>query len=229
MSKSKGNVIYPETIIEKYGLDATKYFLLKTLNNGQDGVFTPEGFVEMYNTELCNDLGNLLNRTIGMINKYFGGELLGKPENLSVLDNELEEYVTKQIEIVEQEMDEAHIANALEEIWKIISRANKYIDETMPWVLFKEDKKEALNSVMYHLVEILRKVAILIYSSMEETSNLIFKQLGIEEENLKTWKSLKDFKDLKNLKVVEKGEPIFVRLDANKEAEYLKDQMHGNK
>ncbi len=225
MSKSKGNVIYPEILIDKYGLDATKYFLLKTLNNGQDGVFTPEGFVEVYNTELCNDLGNLLNRTIGMINKYFGGELLGKPGSLSELDKELEEYVTEQIDLVEQEMDEAHVSNALEEIWKIISRANKYIDETMPWVLYKEEKKEELNSVMYHLVEILRKVAIMINSSMEETANAIFKQLGITDESLKEWDSLKDFANLENVKVVEKGEPIFVRLDANVEAEFLKEEM----
>ena len=226
MSKSKGNVIYPETLIKKYGLDATKYFLLKTLNNGQDGVFTPEGFVEMYNTELCNDLGNLLNRTIGMINKYFGGILEGKPENISSLDKEVEEYATKQIELVEQEMDEAHVANALEEVWKIISRANKYIDETMPWALFKEERKEDLNSVMYHLVEILRKVAIMIRPAMEETSNVMFKQLGIEDKNIKTWDSLKEFPNLNNLKVVEKGEPIFVRLDTKIETEFLKDEMN---
>ena len=227
MSKSKGNVIYPETLIEKYGLDATKYFLLKVLNNGQDGVFTPEGFIEMYNTELCNDLGNLLNRTIGMINKYFGGVLEGKPKTLSDLDKELENYVEEQIKLVEQEMDEAHVANALDEVWKIISRANKYIDETMPWVLFKEEKKEELNSVMYHLVEVLRKVAVLIKSAMEETSNSIFTQLGIEDDNLKIWESLKDFPNLNNLKVVEKGEPIFVRLDAAVETEFLKEKMQG--
>ena len=225
MSKSKGNVIYPETLIEKYGLDATKYYLLKVLNNGQDGVFTPEDFVEMYNTELCNDLGNLLNRTIGMINKYFGGTLAKKPESLSLLDKELEEYITKQIELVEKEMDEAHVANALEEVWKIISRANKYIDETMPWVLYKEDKKEELNSCLYHLIEVLRKVGIMIKPAMEETSNQIFNQLGIESESLKIWNSLKDFSNIENLKVLEKGEPIFVRLDANVEIEFLKNEM----
>ena len=225
MSKSKGNVIYPETLIEKYGLDATKYFLLKVLNNGQDGVFTPETFVEMYNTELCNDLGNLLNRTIGMINKYFGGTIPTKPQNLSQIDKELETNVKDQIKLVEKEMDEAHVANALDEVWKIISRANKYIDETMPWVLFKEEKTDELGSVMYHLVEVLRKVAILIRPAMEETSNIMLKQLGIQECNLMTWDSLKQDVEYINTKVVEKGEPIFVRLDIEAEAEFLKNEM----
>ena len=225
MSKSKGNVIYPETLMGKYGLDATKYFLLKVLNNGQDGVFTPESFVEMYNTELCNDLGNLLNRTIGMINKYFGGTIPGKPNNLSELDNELEKFTNEQIKVVEYEYDEAHAANALDEIWKIIARANKYIDETMPWILFKEGKTEELGSVMYHLVEVLRKVAILINPGLDETAAAMFKQLGIEDKNLMIWDSLKEDAEYKDIKVVEKGEPIFVRLEADKEIEFLKNEM----
>lgn len=225
MSKSKGNVIYPETLIDRYGLDATKYFLLKELVGGQDGVFTPEGFVERYNSELCNDLGNLLNRTIGMINKYFGGEIPEKPEKLFELDKELEDFINNQIKETEKEMDEAHVANALDEIWKIISRANKYIDETMPWVLFKEEKTAELKDVMYHLVETLRKVAILIMPCMEETSEKIFKQLGLEDENLKIWDSLSVYPEFKNLKVVEKGEPIFVRLDLAEETEFLKKEM----
>ena len=226
MSKSKGNVMYPETLIERYGLDATKYFLLKELNGGQDGVFTPEGFVERYNSDLCNDLGNLLNRTIGMINKYFGGELKGKPNILTDLDKELELFTNMQLDLIEKDMDEAHVCDALDEIWKIIARANKYIDETMPWVLFKEGKTDELADVMYHLVETLRKVAILIRPCMEETSNACFKQLGIEEEFLKIWDSLKENLNLKDIKVVEKGEPIFVRLDINAETEFLKDVMN---
>lgn len=225
MSKSKGNVIYPETLIDRYGLDATKYFLLKELNGGQDGVFTPEGFVERYNSELCNDLGNLLNRTIGMINKYFGGIVPQKPTKLTDLDNKLEEFIEKQIKLVETEMDESHVCNALDETWKIISRANKYIDETMPWVLFKEGKTEELVDVMYHLVEALRKVAILIMPSMEETSEKMFTQLGIENKNLKTWQSAKENAEMKDFKVVEKGEPIFVRLDLAQETEFLKNEM----
>ena len=179
MSKSKGNVIYPETLINKYGLDATKYFLLKILNDGRDGVFTPEDFVELYNSDLCNDLGNLLNRTIGMINKYFGGTIPNKPEKLTDIDKEFENTINNSISNYEKEMDESHVCNALSEIWNIISKSNKYIDATMPWALFKEEKTQELEDVMYHLVEALRKVAILLKPIMEETSNKIFEQLNI--------------------------------------------------
>ena len=226
MSKSKGNVIFPETLIERYGLDATKYFLMKVLIGGQDGVFTPEAFVEMFNTDLCNDLGNLLNRTIGMVNKYIDGNIPVKPKTLTDLDMELEKFISDEIKLVEKEMDEAHVSNALDEVWKIISRANKYIDETMPWALYKEEKTEELKNVMYHLVEVLRKVAIMIRPGLEETSDKMFKQLGIVDENLKTWNSLKEYPEFENLKVVEKGEPLFVRLDLAEEVEFLKAEMN---
>ena len=227
MSKSKGNVIYPETLISRYGLDATKYFLLKELVGGQDGVFTPEGFVERYNSELCNDLGNLVNRTIGMLNKYFDGIIPEKPVQLTDIDKELENFINLEIQSIEQEMDEAHVVNALDEIWKIISKANKYIDETMPWSLFKEGKFDTLKNVMYHLVETVRKIAILIRPAMEETSDNIFVQLSMKDKNLKTWDSIKLYPDFgSNLKVIEKGEPIFVRLDANEEIDFLKNEMN---
>lgn len=227
MSKSKGNVIYPETLINRYGLDATKYFLLKELVGGQDGLFTPEGFVERFNSDLCNDLGNLLNRTIGMLNKYFNGEIPTKPSKLTDLDIELENFITERIKETEKEMDEAHVSNALDEIWKIISKANKYIDETMPWALFKEEKIEELKDVMYHLVEVLRKVAILIKPCMEESSAKIFEQLMIKDENLMTWDSIKTYPELGNrLKVIEKGNPLFLRLDLNQEIEFLKNEMN---
>ncbi len=227
MSKSKGNVIYPETLIERYGLDATKYFLLKELSVGQDGLFTPEGFVERFNSDLCNDLGNLLNRTIGMINKYFKGEIPSKPQNLTDLDIELENFVNNKIEHVEKEMDEVHVSNSLEEIWQIISRTNKYIDETMPWILYKEEKVEELKNVMYHLVENLRKIAILIRPYMEETSPKMFNQLGMSDTELMTWDSMKEYPEYKNnLRVVEKGEPLFIRLDLDEEIEFLKNEMN---
>lgn len=226
MSKSKGNVIYPETLIDRYGLDATKYFLLKELSIGQDGLFTPEGFVERFNSDLCNDLGNLLNRTIGMINKYFGGKIPNKPQKLTDLDIELEKFVSDKIKCVEEEMDETHVSNSLEEIWQIISRTNKYIDETMPWALFKEEKTEELEDVMYHLVENLRKVAIMIKPFMEETTPKMFNQLGINDDKLMTWDSIKEYPEfMEDLKVVEKGEPLFVRLDLEEEVEFLKNEM----
>ena len=226
MSKSKGNVIYPETLINKYGLDATKYYLLKELNAGQDGLFTPEGFVERFNSELCNDLGNLLNRTIGMINKYFEGSIPNKPENLSDVDKNLRKQIDIYQKQMEIEMDEAHISNGLTEIWKIISRTNKYIDETMPWVLFKEEKTTELESVMYHLVEVLRKVAIMIKPVMEDSSKSIFNQLGIKDTNLMYWDSIKEYPEFNDIKVVEKGTPLFARLDPNEEIDFLKEEMN---
>ena len=227
MSKSKGNVIYPELLIKKYGLDATKYYLLGALINGQDGVFTPEDFVDKFNSDLCNDLGNLLNRTIGMVNKYFGGTIENNNRKETEFDAELEKFTLEEIKKVEEYFDNYKIAQGIIEIWKIIARTNKYIDETSPWVLAKsEDDKEKLISVMYHLVENLRKIAILISPFMKDTSNKIFEQLNIKNKELQNWKSIYNYDDLKeNIKVIEKGEPLFVRLDKLEEIEYIKEGM----
>ncbi len=227
MSKSKGNVIYPEDLIGRYGLDATKYYLLREMSFGQDSVFTPEVFVERYNFDLCNDLGNLLNRTIGMINKYFDGVISSKEIVKTEYDSVLEEFTQDKIKEVEKNMDSYHISNAIAEIWSIIARTNKYIDETEPWKLSKEEESNLkLKSVMYHLVENLRKIAILIRPFMQDTSNRILSQLGIENENLKTWESLHDYKEYEdNLKVINKGEPLFIRLEKDEEIDWIKEKM----
>ena len=136
--------------------------MLKELGFGQDGVFSPEDFVERFNTDLCNDLGNLLNRTIGMLNKYFNGIVPEYKGHITEFDEILENFTLDKIKEVEKLMDEYHISQAISEVWSIVSRTNKYIDETMPWVLAKEENKEKLESVMYHLTENLRKIAILI-------------------------------------------------------------------
>ena len=226
MSKSVGNVIYPETLIERYGLDATKYYLLRLMPFAQDAMFTPEGFIERFNSDLCNDLGNLLNRTIGMMNKYFDGIVPTLSSTKTDFDDELESFVYEKIKSFEECMDTYHVSNAISEIWNIISRTNKYIDETAPWILAKEDNKEKLSSVMYHLVQNLRIIAVLIKPFMQETSNKMLNQLGIKNEEFMTWESLENYKKLpNNVKVIEKGEPLFLRLDKDEEIEYIRNEM----
>ena len=226
MSKSKGNVVYPDMLVERYGLDATRYFLLREFAFGQDAIFSPEGFVERFNFDLCNDLGNLLNRTIGMINKYFGGIIPKYEGHVTDFDESLEKETLEHINKVTENMESYHINIALEEIWKTISITNKYIDETMPWALAKEEKTKELSSVMYHLVENLRKVAIMLKPILTNTSNEIVKQLGIDDETVMSWDSLDKFNLLqKDFKVIEKGNPLFVRLDKEVEIEYIKEKM----
>ena len=226
MSKSFGNVIYPEDLIERYGLDVLKYYLLRTMQYSSDSVFTPEDFVDRYNFDLCNDLGNLLNRTIGMINKYFEGGIPTEFSEENDVDDELQNFTKNQISEFEKNMEKFYISNSLSEIWKIIARTNKYIDETAPWILAKEESFEKLKSVMYHLAENLRKIAILLLPFMPNTAENIFSQLGLKDENLKTWDSLNSYKVIpENSKVVSKGEPLFMRKDRDEEIEYIKNLM----
>ncbi len=225
MSKSKGNVIYPEDLVEKYGLDSVRYFLLREMPITQDAIFTPENFVERYNFDLCNDLSNLLNRTVSMVNKYFGGQVPSYPGTLNDVDKELEEFSLKQIELFDKKWNDYEIANSIQEIWNLISRTNKYIDETSPWILAKEEETKKLASVMYHLIENLRKIAILIKPFMNDTADNILRQIGIKDESLINWNSLKQYDRLEGLKVIEKGEPIFMRLNQEEEIEYIKGLM----
>ena len=225
MSKSKGNVVYPEMLIDRYGLDSTKYFLLREIPVAQDGVFSPEEFIERYNFDLCNDLSNLVNRTVSMVNKYFEGIVPKYNGTPNRVDEELEEYAISQIQKFEKRMDEYEIAAALQEIWNLVSRTNKYIDETMPWTLAKENEEEKLKSAMYHLIENIRKIAILIRPFMNSTAENILNQIGINDEELMNWKYLNENKKNGGQKVISKGEPIFMRLNTEEEIEYIKNAM----
>ena len=228
MSKSKGNVIYPEMLVERFGLDPLRYYLMRSLPVGSDGTFTPEDYVARINYELANDLGNLLNRTVAMINKYFGGQVPAYVENVTAFDADLAKVVEENIAEYHNQMNAVDYPRALEAVWNIISRTNKYIDETAPWVLAKEDgDKEQLATVMAHLAASLRVVAHLIQPFMMNTSNAIMEQLGLgldfDLENL----SLAGFPE--NVTVVAKGTPIFPRLDMEEEIAYIQSQMTAGK
>ena len=228
MSKSKGNVIYPEMLVERFGLDPLRYYLMRSLPVGSDGTFTPEDYVARINYELANDLGNLLNRTVAMINKYFGGQVPDYAENVTDFDADLSKVVAENIEEFHKQMNAVDFPRALDVIWNIISRTNKYIDETAPWVLAKEDgDKEQLAAVMAHLAASLRVVAHLIQPFMMTTSNAIMEQLGLsgkfDLENLE----LSGFPE--NVTVVSKGTPIFPRLDMDEEIAYIQSQMNAGK
>ena len=228
MSKSKGNVIYPEMLVERFGLDPLRYYLMRSLPVGSDGTFTPEDYVARINYELANDLGNLLNRTVAMINKYFGGQVPAYVENVTTFDADLAKVVEENIAEYHKQMNAVDYPRALEAVWNIISRTNKYIDETAPWVLAKEDgDKEQLAAVMAHLAASLRVVAHLIQPFMMNTSNAIMEQLGLgldfDLENL----TLAGFPE--NVTVVAKGTPIFPRLDMEEEIAYIQSQMTAGK
>lgn len=224
MSKSKGNVVYPDMLVERYGLDPLRYYLMRSLPVGSDGMFTPEDYIGRINYELANDLGNLLNRTVAMVNKYFDGHVPAYEENATAFDADLANVAETAIADYHRHMEAVNYPRALEAIWSLIARTNKYIDETMPWLLAKdEEKRSELAGVMSHLVASLRLVAHLIEPFMMTTSRAILEQLGMSSvislENL----TLSDLPA--GLTVVSKGQPIFPRLDSEEEIAYIKAQM----
>ncbi|OFS28805.1 methionine--tRNA ligase [Abiotrophia sp. HMSC24B09] len=230
MSKSKGNVIYPETLVERYGLDATRFYLLHEMGVGNDAVFTPEGFVQLVNSELANDLGNLLNRTVAMMNKYFQGQVPTEGLEATAVDADYDAYVKEQMAAYYQAMDAMSLSAALSHVMAIVSRTNKYIDETMPWVLVKEEATLGqLRSVMNHLAEALRLVAHLSRPFMTQAPAKIFEQLGLNDQMGLDFTQLVYGAFPAGASVVAKGTPIFPRLDAELEVTYIQEAMAAGK
>lgn len=213
MSKSRGNVIYADDLVKLIGVDAVRYYLLSEMPYVSDGSITYETVFERYNSDLANTLGNLVNRTVAMSNKYFGGQVMA-PTAQEPLDQQLKDAALAAVENVDKLLSKYRVSDALEAILSLARRSNKYIDETAPWVLAKdEDKKERLGTVLYNLLESIRFIAILVSPFMPETAEKIFKQINTQ---VTSYDSLKEFGGLKAGEKVGTAEPLFSRLDSEK-------------
>ncbi|MBQ1741768.1 MAG: methionine--tRNA ligase [Oscillospiraceae bacterium] len=228
MSKSKGNVVDPYLLAERFGVDALRFFLLRTFPFGSDGNFSNELLINTINVDLANDLGNLVSRTTAMIEKYFGGTL-PRRDVAEPVDDELKAMAGALRGRYEAQMEKFQFQNGLEEIFRVIARANKYIDETAPWVLAKDEaNRDRLATVMYNLLETVRICTVLLTPFMPESCEKIFSRIGAAE-NGRTWDSAAVFGVLGDNTVVHKGEAIFPRIDAEKELAELEALQEAQK
>lgn len=225
MSKSRGNAVYPMELMSRYGVDSVRYYLAKELPLGNDGLFSYERFIERYNTELANDLGNLVSRTVSMIEKYCGG-MVPEPKEATPYDALLQETALLAISETKKNFEAFELQNAMQATWQLVRRVNKYIDETAPWLLAKDENKVGeLSTVMYHLAESLRIIAHLVAPYLVETAPKILQSIGQPEDGFDL-EDLSFGKPSDGAKVV-KMEALFQRLDMKLELEYVEKKKNG--
>lgn len=222
MSKSRGNVIYAEDLVKHFGVDAVRYYSLHEMPFAQDGTITYEVFISRFNSDLANTLGNLVNRTVAMINKYFGGEIQSG-DVTGEFDDDLKTVAVSAVEKIAKKMETLHVADSLDEIWAVVNRANKYIDETAPWVLAKDEaQKPRLGTVLYNLAETIRIIAALLSPYMPETSQKIAAQINADTLS---FESTKTFGVTKAGVKVGEAVPLFQRIDAEKKLAELEEEL----
>lgn len=225
MSKSRGNVIYADDLVNLLGVDAVRYYLLSEMPYASDGSITYETIIERYNSDLANTIGNLVNRTIAMQNKYFDG-VICEPTEAEDVDNELKQFALDTVKKIEKCFETYRVADAIEAVLNLAKRSNKYIDETMPWALAKDERKKArLGTVLYNLLETIRYIAVLLSPFMPETAEKIFAQMNCD---IKDYDSLETFGSTKAGVTVNKAEALFARIDAEKMLEEIAQKQAEN-